>query len=153
MVTDEWRPPPDSWSSSEGNRRSMVANRSRDTRPELAVRRLLYARGLRYRVAYRPVPALRRTADVVFTRQRLAVFIDGCFWHGCPLHRTRPTRNAEFWGEKLDRNAARDADTTSRLEAAGWTVLRFWEHEAAEAVVEAIVATIVFGPKTPDAGP
>lgn len=107
----------------------MQANRSRDTSPELAVRRILHARGLRYRVAYRPEPSLRRTADIVFTKQRVAVFIDGCYWHSCPEHGTRARSNAIYWSEKLARNAARDKDTTERLQAAGWTVLRFWEHE------------------------
>ncbi len=112
----------------------MQSNRSRDTGPELAVRRAAHALGLRYRVAQRPVAALRRTADLVFPRVRLAVFIDGCFWHGCPEHHTVAATNATFWATKVQQNAARDIDTNKRLAAAGWTVLRFWEHEAPEAV-------------------
>ncbi|MDG9690453.1 very short patch repair endonuclease [Streptomyces sp. DH17] len=102
---------------------------SKDTGVELAVRRLLHAAGLRYRVEY-PVPGMaRRRIDVAFTRAKVAVLIDGCFWHGCPLHATRPKANAEWWRNKLDRNMARDRETTEHLTALGWTVLRFWEHE------------------------
>lgn len=120
----------------------MQGNRSRDTSPELAVRRLLHAAGLRYRVDQRPEPSLRRTADIVFTRQRIAVFIDGCYWHACPTHGTTARSNATYWSEKLARNVARDADTTTELRDAGWTVLRFWEHEE-PADVAATVAAIV----------
>jgi DNA mismatch endonuclease, patch repair protein len=118
-----------SWASSPASRKVMQGNRSRDTSPEIAVRRLLHAAGLRYRVDYRPEPSLRRTADIVFTKQRVAIFIDGCYWHACAQHGTAARSNATYWSEKLQRNVARDADTTARLEAAGWTVLRFWEHE------------------------
>lgn len=105
----------------------------------MAVRRLLHAAGLRYRVAW-PVPGQRRrTIDIAFTRARLAVFVDGCFWHGCPLHATAPKANAAWWVEKISTNRARDADVTSQLEDMGWTVLRFWEHEMPEDVVAAIV--------------
>ncbi|PZE26111.1 very short patch repair endonuclease [Curtobacterium sp. MCBD17_028] len=114
---------------SAATRRSMQGNRSRDTRPELGVRRLLHAAGLRYRVAHRPLPNLRRTADILFTRARVAVFIDGCYWHRCPEHASTPRTRTEFWVEKFDRNVARDAETTAALEASGWLVLRFWEHE------------------------
>jgi len=120
----------------------MQANKSRDTSPELAVRRLLHAQGLRYRVAFRPEPSLRRTADIVFTKQRIAVFIDGCYWHACPEHRTVARSNATYWSEKLARNVARDVDTTERLQAAGWTVLRFWEHESAVEVARTVAAAV-----------
>lgn len=120
----------------------MQGNRSRDTSPELAVRRLLHAAGLRYRVDQRPEPSLRRTADIVFTKQRVAVFIDGCFWHACPEHGTRARANAGYWSEKLEQNARRDADTTVRLEEAGWTVLRFWEHEDPTHVANRVVMTV-----------
>ncbi|PZF62405.1 very short patch repair endonuclease [Curtobacterium sp. MCBD17_034] len=126
-----------SWATSKGSRHSMQRNRGRDTAPELAVRRLLHAAGLRYRVDFAPLGS-RRRADIVFTRKRIAVFIDGCFWHGCPIHATRPKANADYWGPKLDRNIERDLETTASLESAGWTVLRFWEHEASAAVAEAI---------------
>lgn len=107
----------------------MQANRRRDTSPELAVRRLVHAAGFRYRVDFRLVPALRTRADLVFTRSRIAVFIDGCFWHSCPAHGTRPKSNVEYWSPKLARNVQRDRETDAALEALGWQVLRFWEHE------------------------
>lgn len=106
----------------------MQANRGRDTGPELALRRALHARGLRYFVHRRPVPSLRRTADIVFPRARLAVFVDGCFWHGCPRHHTVAKSNAEFWATKMRRNRERDEETNGLLKENGWTVLRVWEH-------------------------
>ncbi|MFE7761913.1 very short patch repair endonuclease [Streptomyces sp. NPDC057438] len=115
---------------------------SKDTAAELAVRRLLHAAGLRYRVEF-PVPGMaRRRIDVAFTRAKVAVLIDGCFWHGCPEHATQPKSNAEWWRTKLDRNMARDRETTEHLTAAGWTVLRFWEHEAPEEVAVRVSATV-----------
>ncbi|WP_345390603.1 hypothetical protein [Nonomuraea salmonea] len=78
----------------------MKANRSRDTRPELALRRAVHALGLRYRVASRPLPELRRTADMVFTKAKVAIFMDGCFWHGCPEHHTSAVRNSDYWAQK-----------------------------------------------------
>lgn len=132
----------ESWATSEGTRRSMLGNRRRDTAPELAVRRALHAAGLRYRVDYPLAFDRRRRADVVFTRQKVAVFIDGCFWHGCPDHSTTPRQNVDYWGPKLARNAARDLDTTAQLTDDGWTVLRFWEHEDSGAVAAAIIETV-----------
>lgn len=129
----------------------MQANRRRDTAPELAVRRLLHARGHRYRVDFAPLAGLRRRADIVFTKARVSVFIDGCFWHGCPEHgRSGFAHNADYWPQKIAGNIARDADTNSRLAAEGWTVLRFWEHETAEAVVSQIEDVI--GPRTVGTG-
>jgi DNA mismatch endonuclease (patch repair protein) len=120
----------------------MRANRGRDTGPELAVRRALHARGLRYRVDH-PLPFdRRRRADIAFTRVKVAVFIDGCFWHGCPEHGTTPRTNSAFWSAKIARNRARDADTTGRLEAAGWSVLRFWEHDDPDRCAELIARMI-----------
>lgn len=120
----------------------MRANRGRDTGPELAVRRALHARGLRYRVDH-PLPFdRRRRADVAFTRAKVAVFIDGCFWHGCPEHGITPRTNTEFWRAKIARNRARDVDTTVRLEAMGWAVLRFWEHHPTADAVEAVVRAV-----------
>ncbi len=133
----------------EGVRKSMRANRGRDTGPELAVRRLVHAAGLRYRVSARPLPDLRRTADLVFTRRRIAVFIDGCFWHGCPEHHTRARTNADYWAEKVRANRERDADTDRRLVRAGWTVLRIWEHEGADAAAQRIVAAVRGAGDTP----
>ena len=108
----------------------MKANKGRDTSPELKVRKLMHAGGLRYRVNFRPVPGLRRTADIVFTRVRLAVFIDGCFWHGCPEHYERPETNREYWDLKVTRNRERDVEINAALIVHGWHVLRFWEHDA-----------------------
>ncbi|MGW1778568.1 very short patch repair endonuclease [Streptomyces sp. NPDC002143] len=118
-----------SWASSDAVRASMRANKSRDTKPELALRRAVHARGLRYRVAARPIKELRRTADLVFTKARVAVFLDGCFWHGCPEHHTVAVRNGGYWASKVERNRTRDVDTDRRLAEAGWTVVRVWEHE------------------------
>ena len=101
----------------------------RDTKPELALRRELHHLGLRYRVDTVPLPGLRRRADVVFPRARVAVYLDGCFWHGCSTHGTQPKANAEWWAAKLDANRRRDADTDARLAAAGWRVVRIWEHD------------------------
>ncbi|BBZ05984.1 hypothetical protein MDOR_01530 [Mycolicibacterium doricum] len=132
-----------SWASSPTSRKVMQGNRSRDTKPELAVRKLLHAMGLRYRVGIRPEPALRRTADIVFTRQRIAVFIDGCFWHGCVQHRPTPAKaNSEYWSRKLAGNIQRDADTTARLESSGWRVMRFWEHDPPESVADQVIAAV-----------
>ena len=117
----------------------MQANKSRDTQPELAVRRLLHARGLRYRVGSMPLPGLRRRADIVFTKQRVAVFIDGCFWHGCQEHgRKSFQHNVDYGPAKIATNMERDLDTTARLSAEGWHVMRFWEHEDPADVAAAI---------------
>lgn len=128
--------------SSEAARATMRANRGRDTGPELAVRRALHRMGLRYRVDH-PLPFdRRRRADIAFTRARVAVFIDGCFWHGCPDHGTTPRTNTRFWSQKIARNRERDLDTTERLEAEGWVALRFWEHEDPRTVARAIVRVV-----------
>lgn len=95
------------------------------------MRRLLHANGLRYRVDARPLATLRRRADIVFPRLKIAVFVDGCFWHNCPVHGSAPRANADWWRDKLAGNAIRDRDTDARLAAAGWTVVRIWEHESA----------------------
>ncbi|SET98250.1 T/G mismatch-specific endonuclease [Geodermatophilus poikilotrophus] len=116
----------------------MVANRGRDTAPELAVRRLVHARGLRYFVGRPPLKGLRRTADLLFPRRRLAVFIDGCFWHRCPEHFQMPAANRDYWEPKIARNVERDRETDRRLAEAGWRVLRCWEHEDPEGVADLI---------------
>lgn len=120
----------------------MQAIRSRDTTPERLVRSLVHAQGLRYRVAARPLPHLRRTADLVFRPAKVAVFIDGCYWHGCPEHYVSPRTNPGYWSDKVARNVTRDRDTDEQLYAAGWTVLRFWEHEPAEDCAGRIAATV-----------
>ncbi|MCW8383810.1 very short patch repair endonuclease [Streptomyces justiciae] len=111
---------------------------SKDTAAELAVRRLLHAAGLRYRVEYRVPGMARRRIDVAFPGVKVAVLIDGCFWHGCPVHATHPRANAEWWRQKLERNMARDIETTEHLRAQGWEVLRFWEHEAPQDVADEV---------------
>lgn len=120
----------------------MQANRGRDTKPELALRRAVHALGLRYRVSIRPLPSIRRTADLVFTRAKVAVFMDGCFWHGCPEHHTKSATNAEYWAEKVRRNRERDAETDRLLTEAGWKVIRVWEHENPEASAHVIAAEV-----------
>lgn len=116
--------------------------RQKNTSAESALRRELHARGLRYRIHVPVLVKPRRVADVAFTRLRLAVFVDGCFWHGCPLHATWPKQNAAFWREKIVANQLRDRDTDERLRADGWKVVRVWAHESpqeAAARIEAIV--------------
>ncbi|MEV8393956.1 MULTISPECIES: very short patch repair endonuclease [unclassified Streptomyces] len=129
---------PDAVPSSAAVSARMSRQVSRDTAPEVAVRKLLHSAGLRYRVNV-PVPGIpRRTIDIVFGPAKVAVFLDGCFWHGCPQHATQPKANAEWWRTKLDKNMARDMETTKHLEAQGWTVLRFWEHESPAVVAQAV---------------
>lgn len=126
-------------------RRRMQRQRRRDTALEIEIRKALHGRGHRFRVDFRMEPALRTRGDIVFTRQRVVVFIDGCFWHGCPEHATAPKNNPEWWRAKLDANVARDRRVDERLEQLGWTVLRIWEHEPAPDAVERIRATLGVG--------
>lgn len=107
----------------------MRSNRGRDTKPELALRSAVHALGLRYRVSARPLRNMRRSADLVFTGARVAVFLDGCFWHGCPDHHTVAVTNAAFWADKVTANRLRDRDTDEKLADAGWLSIRVWEHE------------------------
>jgi DNA mismatch endonuclease (patch repair protein) len=123
----------DSWASTPGVRRRMQRQGSSNTGPEVALRRELHRRGLRYRLHAAVVPGkLRRRVDIVFPRARVAVFVDGCFWHGCESHSKPSNTNASYWTPKIEGNRLRDADTTRLLEAAGWCVIRLWEHEAVE---------------------
>jgi DNA mismatch endonuclease (patch repair protein) len=111
----------------------MQGNRRVDTAPEIALRRLLHADGLRFRKDYPVVVADAQVrADVVFPRQRVAVFLDGCYWHGCPEHCRMPARNADYWQAKIDRNRTRDARITKALTDEDWRVVRVWEHEPLE---------------------
>ena len=126
----------------EAKRRAMSRQRRRDTGPELAVRQRLHALGYRYRVDHRPLPDLRARGDLVFTRARVVVFVDGCFWHRCPRHATSPRHNGEWWRAKLDANVARDRATDRRLADAGWRVVRIWEHEAPDDAIAAVTALL-----------
>lgn len=121
--------------------------RRRDTAPELALRRELHRRGLRYFVDRAPLKGLRRRADVVFPRRKVAVYVDGCFWHSCPVHATSPRNNAQWWIDKLAANVVRDRDTDARLDAAGWTIVRVWEHEAARDAADKVTRALM---KPPD---
>lgn len=118
-------------STPQARRWGQLLSAGRDTRPELAVRSACHRLGLRYLVNTRPLPQLRRTADLVFPRLRVAVLVDGCYWHGCPecTARHQPKTNADYWRVKLLRNVERDRDTDRRLKEAGWVVIRVWEHE------------------------
>jgi DNA mismatch endonuclease (patch repair protein) len=137
----DWTPPTGSWATSEAVRRTMLGNRRRDTAPELALRRAVHHLGLRYRVAARP-PGIHRSADLVFSRARVAVFLDGCYWHRCPSHFKAPAANAEYWRAKIDGNAERDRDTDLRLAAAGWQSVRVWEHEPVDVAAARVVRAV-----------
>jgi DNA mismatch endonuclease (patch repair protein) len=114
----------------------------RDTQPELELRRRLHQLGYRYRVNH-PLPGLpRRRADLTFTARRVAVFVDGCFWHGCPEHATSPRNNGDWWAKKLAGNVARDRDTDRVLRDAGWEVVRVWEHESPDTAVRQVVEAL-----------
>jgi DNA mismatch endonuclease (patch repair protein) len=108
----------------------MQRQKRANTKPEIALRRELYRRGLRYRIHQRPVLGLRRTVDIVFPGPKVAVESMGCFWHSCPLHGTAPQANAAWWADKLARNRRRDADTAAALAEAGWLLIIVWEHES-----------------------
>lgn len=128
--------------SQEWVRRRMSSQRTSGTKPESVIRRRLHSLGLRYRVGY-PVPGMpRRTIDIAFTRARVAVLVDGCFWHGCPVHAVPPKNNAAWWAAKLAANRARDAETNRALEEAGWTVVRLWEHESTEDAVGTVLRAL-----------
>lgn len=122
----------------EAVRRRMQAQARKDTKAEIQLRQALHSRGRRYRVSF-PVPSLRRrTIDIAFTRLRVAVFIDGCFWHGCPVHYVPPKSNATWWEQKILGNRVRDRDTTDQLKQLGWTVIRLWEHESVDDMVRKV---------------
>jgi DNA mismatch endonuclease (patch repair protein) len=131
-----------SWAANPAIRRVMQGNKSRDTRPEIAVRSAVHALGMRYRVSARPLRDLRRTTDLVFRNSRVAVFVDGCFWHGCPKHHAPPKTNASYWATKIQGNKSRDKDTTERLGREGWTVLRFWSQEEPLSVATQIAKVV-----------
>ena len=114
----------------------------RDTKPEMQLRRILFARGLRYRVDRAPLRGVRRRADIVFGPSKVAVYADGCFWHSCPDHATVPKNNREWWIEKLAANVARDRDTDRQLQDAGWRVVRIWEHEDMELAADRVMKAV-----------
>ena len=128
-------------SSSQASRR-MASVRQKGTVAEVSLRREMFRIGLRYRVYYEVLKKPRRVADVAFPGRKVAVFVDGCFWHGCPEHATWPKQNAEFWREKIEANQRRDADTNDRLRSIGWTVLRFWSHEPPTAAARIIARAV-----------
>lgn len=128
--------------SSPGVSARMSRHPRRDTRPELRLRQALHRLGLRYRT-HLPVPgAHRRSIDIAFTRRRVAVFVDGCFWHGCPAHGSKPAANRQWWEEKLASNIQRDADTGRILRLQGWAVIRIWEHTATQEAVQTVVKAL-----------
>lgn len=110
----------------------MKAAKPRDTAPEKALRSALHKKGLRFRIDQKPIKELNRKADIVFRSAKVAIFVDGCFWHGCPIHGTQAKANAEFWKNKIKRNQERDLETNRLLKKAGWKVIRVWEHENSE---------------------
>lgn len=114
----------------------------RDTRPELALRRELHRRGFRYRIDAAPLAGVRRRADLVFPGVKVAVFVDGCFWHGCPAHLVWPKANADWWRNKITGNVARDRDTDRRLVEQGWRVVRVWEHEDPRAAASEVAGAL-----------
>ena len=114
----------------------------RDTLPELAIRSELHRRGLRFRVDRAPLSGLRSRADIVFGSARVAIYVDGCFWHSCPEHGTRPKSNAEWWEQKLKRNQERDAEIDRTLRENGWEVVRVWEHEDPVEAADRVEGTV-----------
>jgi DNA mismatch endonuclease (patch repair protein) len=120
----------------------MQRQRRRDTKLEMQVRRLLHAAGVRYRVDAKLEPDLRVRGDIVWRGRKVVVFLDGCFWHGCPTHATQPKSNGNWWRMKLADNILRDLRTDAELTARGWTVLRYWEHEAPADVAANVVSVI-----------
>jgi DNA mismatch endonuclease (patch repair protein) len=140
--------------SSAGRSANMRANRRTDTKPELALRRALHGMGYRYRKDHRLdlTPGVRVRPDIAFTRRRVAIFVDGCFWHVCPEHGTNPAVNEWYWTPKLRRNVERDRAADAALAAAGWRVVRVWEHEPLTAAVDAVIAALG-GANCPIPGP
>jgi DNA mismatch endonuclease (patch repair protein) len=123
----------------------MSRQRTRDTEVEWALRRILHSHGLRYRVDAALPGLARRRADISFPRQQVAVFVDGCFWHGCPEHKTAPKTNSEWWATKLARNVERDRETDAHLVELGWQVVRIWEHEDPECAADRVEAAVRSG--------
>lgn len=129
--------------SSDSALKRMQATKPRDTAPEIALRSALYRSNLRYRIDVRPLREFNRRADIVFRSTKVAVFVDGCFWHGCPIHGTQAKANAKFWKNKIRQNQIRDKDTNKQLRKAGWRVIRVWEHENSEKASQKIYNIIM----------
>jgi DNA mismatch endonuclease (patch repair protein) len=143
----------ESWATSAATRTSMLGNRRRDTKPEVALRSALHAAGLRFRKDFRlDLDGARFRPDIVFTRAKVAVFVDGCFWHSCPIHGTRPARNADYWLPKLKRNVERDREQDAALAAHGWQPVRVWEHESLEGAVQRVVDAVADRMTKPESG-
>jgi DNA mismatch endonuclease (patch repair protein) len=119
----------------------MIATSRRDTPCELSLRSAVHGLGLRFRVDW-PLPGTRRRSDLSFVGAKVVVFVDGCFWHACPIHATWPKANGKWWRSKILTNVARDRDTDSRLKKAGWKVLRFWEHEDSERAARSVARVV-----------
>ena len=128
--------------SSELVRRAMQANVGRETTPEQMVRQFLRLQGFRFRTDDRPLPSLRCAADLVFRRIQLCIFIDGCFWHGCPKHFRQPAANSAWWAEKIGANRVRDRRNTRILRQAGWEVIRVWEHQLGKQMLRNLIESI-----------
>jgi DNA mismatch endonuclease (patch repair protein) len=126
----------------EATQLRMSRTRQSDNAREVSLRSALHGHGLRFRLHRRIIEGSTRTADIVFPRVRLAVFLDGCFWHGCPIHASWPKTNADWWRAKIEANRERDRDTDERLAAIGWTVVRIWGHEKLEEVVKRVEAAL-----------
>ena len=138
-MTHSWIMPSESWASTPAVRATMRGNRRTDTKPEKALRSALHAAGYRFRKDYRlDLGAAKPRPDIVFTRAKVAVFVDGCYWHSCPDHGTTPRKNSDYWTPKLARNARRDKENDEALEKAGWAVVRVWEHESVEQAVRRV---------------
>ena len=137
-ISSSARPPASSPSVSA----RMARQATRDTAPEISLRRELHRRGLRFRVSQRPIPKLRSTPDIVFGPSRVAVYVDGCFWHSCPQHATQPASNRDWWEQKLARNRERDRTADATLAAAGWAVVRVWEHESPDEAADRVEAIV-----------
>jgi len=133
------RPSPSSFAALK----RMRAAKPRDTAPEKALRSAIFRKGLRFRVDAKPIQEFNRKADIVFRTAKIAVFVDGCFWHGCPIHGTQAKANAEYWRNKIKQNQLRDLDTNEKLKRAGWKVVRVWEHENPEKAAEKILKLVM----------
>jgi DNA mismatch endonuclease (patch repair protein) len=133
---------------------AMRGNRKRDSRPEVALRSILHGMGLRYRKNLRiRLPELSVTPDLVFRGAHVTVFVDGCYWHSCPMHGSQPRRNSAYWRAKLAGNLARDRRVNDALAKAGWTVVRVWEHVAPAVAAKTVAKAVAMSRRSGLAGP